>query len=250
MPPPVPERVAAKAAGQRFYETGKPCQNGHVEKRYTATGQCVICAGNNQKRHTSKKPWHPARLAAEAAGLKRYSTDRPCKNGHVAERYVCSGQCVVCVVKNQRLYHGRRPGIGASWARDRRRKNPEPHRAQVLRWIAKNPEKHREYHQRTFDRDPAKWRARAVVNMQNRKAREAANGGSVTSDQIEELRHKQNGRCAECGKHRKLEIDHIVPVSRGGSGDINNIQLLCGTCNKKKSAIDPIQWARRNGRLL
>jgi hypothetical protein len=31
-----------------------------------------------------------------------------------------------------------------------------------------------------------------------------------------------------------LEADHIVPLTRGGTDDIDNIQPLCGTCNRKK----------------
>ncbi len=33
----------------------------------------------------------------------------------------------------------------------------------------------------------------------------------------------------------KLEVDHIMPVSRGGSDDISNLQLLCFECNRGKS---------------
>jgi len=46
-----------------------------------------------------------------------------------------------------------------------------------------------------------------------------------------------NGRCALCGcteKDRPLDVDHILPRSRGGSNDISNLQVLCSKCNRSK----------------
>lgn len=41
-------------------------------------------------------------------------------------------------------------------------------------------------------------------------------------------------RCRECGDHHDLEIDHIFPISRGGSNAVENLQTLCKPCNLKK----------------
>ena len=55
------------------------------------------------------------------------------------------------------------------------------------------------------------------------------------------LRHevfKRDGyRCRECGASKddtSLEIDHIVPVAKGGTNDIDNLQTLCRECNSMK----------------
>ena len=43
-------------------------------------------------------------------------------------------------------------------------------------------------------------------------------------------------RCVQCGSYRSLEVDHIYPVSRGGTADIENLQTLCRDCNAAKGA--------------
>lgn len=47
----------------------------------------------------------------------------------------------------------------------------------------------------------------------------------------------QAGNCEGCGEHfqiQHLEVDHIVPLSKGGTDHIENLQLLCGSCNRIK----------------
>ena len=41
-------------------------------------------------------------------------------------------------------------------------------------------------------------------------------------------------KCAKCGVVKDLHIDHIVPLALDGSNDLDNLQLLCKTCNLSK----------------
>ena len=45
---------------------------------------------------------------------------------------------------------------------------------------------------------------------------------------------RDNGRCVRCGSREKLEYDHIIPISKGGSNTVRNIELLCEKCNRSK----------------
>lgn len=53
---------------------------------------------------------------------------------------------------------------------------------------------------------------------------------------------KTEGHCAICGKfvpYTEFTVDHIVPLAKGGSNDISNLQCACGVCNRIKQDILP-----------
>ena len=45
---------------------------------------------------------------------------------------------------------------------------------------------------------------------------------------------RDRGRCRRCGSARDLEVDHIVPFSKGGASEEWNLQTLCRRCNRRK----------------
>lgn len=59
---------------------------------------------------------------------------------------------------------------------------------------------------------------------------------SIPSDVKMAVWQRDQGRCVKCGSQEKLEYDHIIPISKGGSNTERNIQLLCEHCNRAKSA--------------
>jgi site-specific DNA-methyltransferase (adenine-specific) len=57
---------------------------------------------------------------------------------------------------------------------------------------------------------------------------------------------QQEGRCNSCGEAFQiwnLEIDHIIPKSKGGGDYYENYQLLCGSCNRIKGD-RPMEYLR------
>ena len=41
-------------------------------------------------------------------------------------------------------------------------------------------------------------------------------------------------QCKHCGTNENLTVDHIIPESKGGSSELDNLQTLCASCNSKK----------------
>lgn len=49
---------------------------------------------------------------------------------------------------------------------------------------------------------------------------------------------KANGKCAICGKpvkFKRMTVDHKIPISKGGTNDLSNLQLAHLTCNRAKA---------------
>jgi 5-methylcytosine-specific restriction endonuclease McrA len=79
---------------------------------------------------------------------------------------------------------------------------------------------------------------REVSRKANRKRKAAARiRGNFTAQEWTALVEYCEHRCLCCGKREpeiKLTVDHIVPLIKGGSNTIENLQPLCGVCNSKK----------------
>ena len=59
---------------------------------------------------------------------------------------------------------------------------------------------------------------------------------------------KRDRVCQLCGntkKDERLEVDHIVPRSKGGTNDPSNLQVLCARCNRGKSNRDDTDFRKK-----
>ena len=76
--------------------------------------------------------------------------------------------------------------------------------------------------------------------------------GSFTQKDVDTIIKSQKYLCIVC--HCKLattyEVDHIVPLSAGGTNLKTNLQVLCKPCNRSKGAKDPIAFMQARGFLL
>jgi 5-methylcytosine-specific restriction endonuclease McrA len=163
-------------------------------------------------------------------------------------------------VERVRLWRKLNPEKYREQSRRAREKNPQKAAERTLRWQLANPDRVKAYRKnyRKNNREKVLLMSRKSylkhkkkrcaehreymnshsdlrrANQNTRRTRLTKAGGAFTVSEWKVLCKKHGNRCLCCGKRRKLTADHVVPVSKGGSSNIENIQPLCKSCNSKK----------------
>ncbi len=167
--------------------------------------------------------------------------NKPCKQCGSSEWYA-SGTCKPCQRRHTKIYQ--EENKDKARVRNRRwyEKNKNTQSARAIQWQKENPDKVREKGRRWRKNNPGKVR----TNNHIRRARETKAGGSFTVYEWDQIVKHQDARCLACGKKKKLTADHIIPVSKGGTSNIDNIQGLCTPCNSSKGA-RTIDYRKKKG---
>ena len=108
-------------------------------------------------------------------------------------------------------------------------------------WGIQHPEKlkeHRRKHRQTH-------MEQGRVYVRNRQSRLAGADGSHTAEDIRAIFDQQEGLCFYCHiTLTKYHVDHVVPISRGGSNSPDNLVIACPHCNDSKGSKLPEEWGR------
>jgi 5-methylcytosine-specific restriction endonuclease McrA len=142
-----------------------------------------------------------------------------CPNGHAYDDenlYVAPNgwrQCKACrrvrVMESWERHKDKRKAENKAW----REANAERCRENLLRWIEENRERYNLAHR---------------LKKQRKRA-----AGTLTSTDWALVLKVYGNACLACDKP-EVTIDHVVPVSKGGRNEIDNVQPLCGYCNTSK----------------
>ena len=81
-----------------------------------------------------------------------------------------------------------------------------------------------------------KYRANKRAEKARRRARVSNSGGDFTTKDWEYVLWFYAYKCLKCGTTNDLQPDHVIPLSKQGIHSIENIQPLCGKCNREKQA--------------
>jgi 5-methylcytosine-specific restriction endonuclease McrA len=194
------------------------------------------------------------------------SVEKPVSEFHIDTRYKdrvkYRARCKSCMHEdNMEWIHGNPDSARAIWKRKRKKdkalgrswynkiKESSPHYSRdrsrrhrsdpdknvlyketARRHRAANRDTYREYERRYASRHPEN------VSKKRRVYRYRIIGaGELDYDLWEEMVDKYSHTCLCCRRSDvEITIDHVTPISLGGSNDITNLQPLCRSCNSKK----------------
>ena len=78
-----------------------------------------------------------------------------------------------------------------------------------------------------------------VILMYNKPSKTKRKRTGVPRGMRHEVFKRDNYTCVECGARKEegatLHVDHKIPVSKGGTDELDNLQTLCSDCNLNKS---------------
>lgn len=142
-------------------------------------------------------------------------------------------KCTKCnlLLDDHSFYHDKSIKSGlSSWCKDCTKESVKNYR--------KNPEyrkKQCEWNQKWKNNPNNREKVLAIrIKSQKKIVNFLKIAGFVTKEIREEILKRDNNKCLFCGNIEELTIDHIVPISKGGMTDSNNLQTLCRNCNSKK----------------
>lgn len=152
-----------------------------------------------------------------------------CKRGHVDPPRYKGGQCKLCAVITRKAWYVA---------------NKDHHKELRQQWLSTNRGRHRELTRTWYQENrtkhlasTAEWAANNLPLKAHyrrvRRAKAANAPGSATSEQVTARMAYFGNCCRYCGGEFE-EVDHAIPLSRGGTAWPANLGPSCVPCNRSK----------------
>lgn len=109
------------------------------------------------------------------------------------------------------------------------------------KWATENRKRLNEYNREWCRNNIERARLIGRASENAYRARKMNANGNLTTQECADILSGQPF-CSYCGNNDNLELDHINPLSKGGSNLADNIMVLCRSCNSSKGAKTLLEW--------
>lgn len=185
--------------------------------------QCNICRDAEDLKYKGLTPEEKKRAKCRESDRKHKDT----KRAYIAMRKakdVISFRAIRA--RSRKKWRAAHPGYSTGYNRKWYAENKEKAKETVKKWQKANPQK-------------------VYAARLRRLLRLLTSEGSGTPFDEQAQLFSQCGRCAYCGAPlEKYHVDHVIPLSRGGSDLAANKVLACPSCNTSKGDQLPGEWKR------
>lgn len=221
-----------------------------------ALAASLFCMRDREKQKAYRAAYNIENREKIAAGLKRYAADNKEKIASAKKAYRQKHKAACAA--SEKAWRDAHKLERAAYQAEYRHSNRERLKARQLAYRQANREKASarasEWAAANKDRKSAYLAAYTAANdekvrawRRNYRLRKQKAEGRCGLDELIVIREQQRGRCAYCGTSimDHYEVDHVIPLSKGGSNWPENIVLTCRRCNRRKSAMLPERWAAK-----
>jgi len=151
-------------------------------------------------------------------------------------------------IKRKKSYKERKDRLNKKRRKDRL-ENPQKYKEEEKK---RSLNKERIEYKKEYSKKYRKTeKGKFVEKNKSHKRRTKYKKGDVSTEQLRKL-IKKSKYCYWCNikLDNNYHIDHYVPLSKGGEHTISNLVISCPSCNLRKNAKDPYEFALTKGRLL
>lgn len=267
----VPEKKCS-ACGQFYPPTTEYFRKASKEKS-GLTSRCKLCLHKGDAKYRKENPdagkqWYEDNKDRLRAEYKEMYWSDPQKFRDIQrERYKKNPEPRKKAAKEYREKYPEKVRATQKVIYIRKRNDPEWWAAELLRiadYYKRHPEKKREQSHKAYHNHKDKRRdwarqdyimhpEKARAKHYKRVARLKQVGGTYTASDLMQLYEEQEHRCLYCGQgifwsiKRDIHVDHIYPISKGGSNWPDNLALTCHSCNESKADKLLEEWVQVRG---
>jgi len=246
----MPKAYELPAPGEPFdpevFRLGKPCKRNHIHAdgltlRHVKSRKCCLCErldSFQRQRQLRQDPAYRRRQSEYVAAMRKtkgrasrskyglpYTPTSDKETVAMRRAIRCAGRLpsVARLVYDQQCEYWRlHPNDRLEYSRQRRLLNK--------RWRYMTDPAYRLYHRSKSKRRKAQERHSTAVLL--------------SPDQLWRHWLRFDHQCAYCGAQGDLQVEHVVPISKGGEHHLGNIVPACQRCNFSKRSADAETWYR------